>query len=263
MNNWWKNYFAEAWPTLYATAKTAEETALEVDFIEELIANHDLDGRLYFNPRLAGISLLDVPCGYGRMSLELAERGYKVCAFDYDKKALDSLQQKANDKRIILDLEQGDMRAMTFEKRFDWVLCPFNSFGYFADRENENFLKSAHRALKKRGSLLLNMHILESLLVHITPQAFWQVKDANGLTISVLEQRYFEHKTSRLESTWTVLRPQMEAQIFETSTRIYSYLELVTLLEKVGFEVINAFGDFTGKGFELGDEEVILLMRKC
>lgn len=64
------NFFEDGSPFLAHPLLTAARTAAEVDFIAAELA------------LAAGARLLDVGCGFGRHSIELARRGYAVTGID-------------------------------------------------------------------------------------------------------------------------------------------------------------------------------------
>jgi D-alanine-D-alanine ligase len=59
-SDWFKSFFTEPWLSIQKAVWTPDRTIAEVDFIQHVL-------RL---PRLAAI--LDVPCGDGRIAVELA-----------------------------------------------------------------------------------------------------------------------------------------------------------------------------------------------
>lgn len=67
---WWQGFFQGIALDLWRGAVPEEQTKAEIDFIEKQIA---------LTPKA---KILDVPCGMGRHSLELARRGYRVTGSD-------------------------------------------------------------------------------------------------------------------------------------------------------------------------------------
>jgi cyclopropane fatty-acyl-phospholipid synthase-like methyltransferase len=63
---WWESYFSGLWLDIPRQAKPEEQTRAEADFIEKALH------------LTAEAAVLDVPCGEGRLSLELGSRGHWV-----------------------------------------------------------------------------------------------------------------------------------------------------------------------------------------
>ena len=70
-SNWWENFFEGVAVDLWLQAVTPEHTEREADFLASTLAVP------------SGAELLDVPCGAGRLSLALAQRGYQVTGVDW------------------------------------------------------------------------------------------------------------------------------------------------------------------------------------
>src|SRR6266436_7171004 len=68
--NWYEDFFHGVSLDLWRKAISPQQTKAEADFLVKVLGCDE------------GASLLDVPCGNGRLSLELARRGYRVTGVD-------------------------------------------------------------------------------------------------------------------------------------------------------------------------------------
>ncbi|MFC6094880.1 class I SAM-dependent methyltransferase [Saccharothrix lopnurensis] len=75
-STWYVDFFTELPNEFWRRAVPPEVTVEEIDFVEE---------RLGLAP---GSLVLDVPCGSGRHSLELARRGHRVTGVDLSAEAI-------------------------------------------------------------------------------------------------------------------------------------------------------------------------------
>jgi cyclopropane fatty-acyl-phospholipid synthase-like methyltransferase len=74
--NWWESFFEGVAVAMWVQALPAEHTAREADRLARLL------------DAAPGAEILDVPCGAGRLSLALAERGYRVTGVDWSSEFL-------------------------------------------------------------------------------------------------------------------------------------------------------------------------------
>ena len=108
------------------------------------------------------MKVLDLCCGQGRHSLELASKGFQsVTGFDYSQFLLDTAKKRLAEKRATnsafpdVTFVQGDARALPFDdSTFDAVLCLGNSFGYFTSPgDDRKVLREVARVVKVRTAL--------------------------------------------------------------------------------------------------------------
>ena len=98
---WYQELF-ENYAKQYDTENFVQNTESEVDFIEAVLA-HDRSRRI-----------LDIGCGTGRHSIELASRGYLVTGVDLSRGQLRRAREKAAQRNVRLTFEEGDARRLPF-----------------------------------------------------------------------------------------------------------------------------------------------------
>ena len=90
-DNWYEDFFQGLNCELWEKVVTADWTKQEVDFLAD-----ELDLK-------QGNHLLDIPCGSGRHSVELAKRGFTVTGVDISQTFINGLAEKIK-QRIFLSL---------------------------------------------------------------------------------------------------------------------------------------------------------------
>ena len=102
--------------------------------------------------------ILDVCCGDGRITLQLARLGYDMTGLDLSLPLIQIAEGKAQRADLRISWVQGDMKEMRFSDRFDAVINVSTSFGYFRNEsDNAGSLRSMAEALIKGGRLLLDI----------------------------------------------------------------------------------------------------------
>ena len=74
--DWWQSFFQGVAVDMWLAALPPERTAREADALMQTLAVP------------VGAEVLDVPCGAGRLSLALAQRGYTMTAVDWSTEFL-------------------------------------------------------------------------------------------------------------------------------------------------------------------------------
>jgi SAM-dependent methyltransferase len=219
---WWQELFASAaWQAVQLGWAAVED---EVEQTDRLVAALGLE---------PGMRVLDVPCGTGRIAIELAARGYDVVGVDMTARFLDEGRIRGPNVTFV----HGDMRTLWFVEEFDAAICFWGSFGYFDDDGNRAQATSAARALRDGGTYLIDTPTLETILPRFQERSWFVVEDT-----LVLEERAFHAASSRIETTWTFVRGG-ERATRRSSVRIYSLRELTDLLRDVGFGTFAARDD--------------------
>jgi SAM-dependent methyltransferase len=89
----------------------------------------------------AGMSVLDLACGHGKLANGLAARGCRVTGLDSSVVFLDRARADAAAAGVSVDYVAGDMRQLPpWKGRFDRVINWSTAFGYFDDTTNRAVL---------------------------------------------------------------------------------------------------------------------------
>ncbi len=99
MKQWYEEFFENCAET-YDKENFTRGTMGEVDFIEKKI-NFDKSKKI-----------LDIGCGTGRHSIELAKRGYKVTGIDLSESQLKRAKEKTGKEKVNVNFIRADARKM-------------------------------------------------------------------------------------------------------------------------------------------------------
>jgi SAM-dependent methyltransferase len=245
MPEWWEVSFSGLWQDAQLGLPSEEQNRAAVDKI-----THVLELR-------PNSHVLDVPCGGGRIAIELAARGHEVTGVDLTERFVDHAQQVAKQRGVSVRWQLRDMRDLPFESEFDAAVNYGGSFGYFSDDENRRFASAVWRALKPSGALLIDMPAPETIFPHFR-ERFW----AEAGDFVVLAESRYDHETGRIEGDWTILAPDGRREKRHSSMRLYTYRELLDLLRTVGFAEVKGFDAENLEPFALGASRLVLVAAK-
>lgn len=106
----WEEFF-DAHAPIYDENVFTNNTVREVDFLIE---------ELGISP---GASILDVGCGTGRHSVELAKRGYAVTGLDLSSEMLAKAAEAANVAGVQVEWVRADATQFSFPGTYDAAIC--------------------------------------------------------------------------------------------------------------------------------------------
>jgi SAM-dependent methyltransferase len=246
---WYDGFFeAEGYHRL-ARADEAERTRDEVDFVLE---------RLELEP---GARVLDLACGRGRHSIELARRGFRVTGVDLSPRSLELAHEAVHAAGVEVELVHADMRAIDYDAEFDGALNLFTAFGYFEDEADDRLvLERVARALRPGGGFLLDTLNPLWLARGFRPREWRELDDGTLM----LEERAYDPLSGRVAAVWTFVGPDGKRSELRHSIRSYTPAELAGMFRAAGLAVEGAWAEFDGSPLALDSEghRVILLGRR-
>jgi 2-polyprenyl-3-methyl-5-hydroxy-6-metoxy-1,4-benzoquinol methylase len=225
MKQWYESLF-ENYGEKYDKEVFTQGTLGECDFIEKEI-NYDKK-----------LKILDVGCGTGRHTVELAKRGYKLTGIDLSNSLLDKAREKAAAQNLRVDFQIQDARNLLFTDEFDLaiMLCEGAFPLMETDEMNYQILQSAARALKANGKLIFTS--LNGLfpLFH-SVKDFLAAQALEGNTTS--DKNSFDLMTFREHSVAYVEDDLGNKKELKCNERYYVPCEITWLLKSLNFKTID------------------------
>ncbi|KPJ59525.1 MAG: hypothetical protein AMJ46_10950 [Latescibacteria bacterium DG_63] len=204
-----------------------------------------------------GERVLDLCCGPGRHSLELARRGFVVTGVDRTLPYLERARAATEKEGLSVEFVHEDMRNFCRPGAFDVAMNYYTSFGYFRDKsENEKVLKNLFSSLRPGGRLLLELMGRE-VLARIFRERDWLERDG----VFLLEERKVEDNWTWIDNRWIVFKDGKKKE-FSLTLRLYSAVDLSSILESVGFEETKSYGDIAGSPYDHTAKRLILAAKK-
>ncbi len=243
---WWEEVFSEdfARATHHLSNRHIKR---EADFIDHSLGVAQ------------GAVVLDLACGTGQHSIELAARGYSVVGYDLSVYQLAVAGEAAQERGLKINFLQGDMREMAFQEMFDGIYCWNTSFGYFEEEKNVAVAERIFQALRPGGMFLIDVINRDYVMQNQPSQAWFQ-----GDACVCMDDMSVDYITSRLRVKRSIIMDDGRTRECHYSMRIYTLHELGKLLHGVGFRVIEASGHPTTPGVFLGPNSprVIILAQR-
>lgn len=243
--NEWEEFF-DAHAPVYMDNPFTKNTAEEVDFILEEL-------KLPASSRI-----LDIGCGTGRHSVELAKRGYQVTGVDISSGMLTEAQKAAKEAEVKVEWVQADATEFTSAKLFDAAICLCEGAFCLLGKDDDplqrdlNILRRIYTILKPGAQF-----ILTTLNGYAMIRRFSQKDTENGR---------FDPTTLVETSTIEYDTPERRKSVL-VRERGYVPTELAILFRLAGLEVEHIWGGTAGnwgrRQVELDEIEVMVIARKA
>lgn len=239
MKQWYEALF-ENYAQKYDKECFVQGTLGECDFIEEEIN------------RNRSLKIIDIGCGTGRHSIELAKRGYVVTGVDLSESQIGRAMEKARDAVVTVDFQKQDARNLPFESEFDLaiMLCEGGFSLMETDEMNFEILKNATKALKSKGKLIFTT--LNGLfpLFHSVNEFYASAAKEGGTECKGCS---FDLMTFRDHNTTVIEDDSGNKKELKCNERYYAPSEITWLLKTLGYVKIDIFGAKLG-AFSRGDK---------
>jgi len=233
---WYTSFFTDLANTFWRGAVQPSQTSAEIDFVVGFSS---------------GSRVVDVPCGSGRHSIELASRGYQVTGLDISAEAITHAQALSSD----VDWRLSDARSLASHGlAADLAICMGNSFGYLTHAESQQFL--ADLAAVSPALVIDYGCTAESLL----PQLPGELRMSAG-GIEMVAVNSYDVAEGRLLIDFTFTDGE-RTQRSTAVQHVYTAAELTRMLRVAGYERVELFGDTDGGRFEVGSHRLLAVARR-
>lgn len=229
---WYRDLFDETYLASYAEVNDPALVARQVDALSAL-AHIEPPARI-----------LDLCCGQGRHSVELARRGFAVTGLDLSPVLLRAAQTAADAAGVRVDWVEADMRHPPAGP-FDAVLNLFTAFGYLEDdAEDQAVLAACRRALAPGGRMVVDVMHLGGYCGRNprgASQQWWRFKGG-----WLMDDTRLDAASLRLRTERTVVLDGGRMVPKRFDLRLYAPTELAAMARAAGFARAEVFGGLDG-----------------
>jgi SAM-dependent methyltransferase len=222
--------------------------------------------------------VLDLGCGDGRLLLPLARMGHAGFGIDLGPAPVAELLERAAQHQLPIQAVVGDLRDWARGESgladhadgagYDLILLSFGTLGALAEEDARALLERAAQVLRPGAWLHLDLGLSVGFAEELDGrQEWWAEEDfvCGAGPQLVLDDHAFDAGRSvyvRRSFALHLTDPPRLAEVRQTS-RLYTADELRRLLEVVGLEAVESYGDFEGGAYdeELSENLIVLARR--
>lgn len=241
-SNWFERWFSS--PYYRILYQHRDELEAE-EFVAALVK--------YLQP-LPNSRMLDIACGEGRFSVELAANGYDVTGIDLSHTSIEVAKGHESER---LHFYVHDMRMPFYINYFDYAFNFFTSFGYFANRRDHQLAaKSFAKGLKKGGILVLDYLNSDRSRLRLVPEETIQRGSYAFHIQRRIENDHFIKEISFLDADGKERR-------YTESVAAFGLTEFIRLFRNAGMSLVATFGNYRLEEFNpLESPRLIMVFKK-
>lgn len=244
-DNWYETFFAGINCEMWEIAGTQQMTNDEVAFLLSV----------FHLPK--GSKILDLPCGTGRHSVELATQGYNLTAIDISKEFINSLKKKVAEQQLNIKIIHANILSLELQDSFDGAFCIGNSFGYFPYADMQIFIQKVSNLLKPKAKWIINSGLMaESFLAKFIKEKTYELP---GMTMHI-NNDYDEWNSCLLTTLTYIKNGKEEAHQFKH--HVYTIAETIRMLKNCGFSTTAIYNSTNKELYKMGDAQIYLVAEK-
>lgn len=200
--------------------------------------------------------VLELGCGTGRLTRQLARRGVTVHGLDRAPDMLRRLHAllaaEPEEVRARVTTEEADYRTWSTTTRFGAVLWPFNALHHCAGEEDlRGVLTAARGWIADDGFLALDCYLPDRTLYSRDPDAKYEFRTfthpTTGEELESWEQGWWDEAAMVHHVIYTYRHPSGREQRSHLHLRMFERDRLLDAVTRSGWRVAREMSDFTGR----------------
>ena len=247
---WWAQLYDDLLADVLLERADAAEVDVTLDFLAQALA------------LAPGMRVFDQCCGIGSLSIPLAQRGFQIAGCDLMPAYIARAHRKASTAGVEVDLTAADAFAYVAHPSCDAAFNWWTSFGYAReDAENARMLARALESLRPGGRFALDFMNVPGVLRGFLPRVETRRATPRG-EVTLIRDSTVELRTMAMTKRWTYLLPDGFRVEHDSWVRMYMPHELISLLERVGFDDVALYGDLSFEPLTLDSPRCIAVARR-
>lgn len=103
--------------------------------------------------------ILDLACGYGRLTIPLAKRNYDIEGIDISENLIKDAKKEAKKQKLKINFKAGDMRKLPYKNEsFNKIFCMWSSFNHLLNGNDQvKTINEIYRTLKNKGLSIIDV----------------------------------------------------------------------------------------------------------
>jgi len=208
-------------------------------------------------------NILDLGCGPGLYSAELARLGHACSGIDFSPASIDYAVKNSPET---CNYTLGDVRTTRFGRGYDLAMFIFGEFNVFTPADARQILKKACAALRPGGKLLLEIHTVDTVEQMGNQPSTWYSAESGLFSekphLCLMETFWDEAQTIATERFFIIDAETAEVTRYAASTIAYDEAQVTSMLREAGFSGVEFQPSLTGKAADGADEFYVVIAQR-
>ncbi|PNW26921.1 class I SAM-dependent methyltransferase [Formosa algae] len=225
----------------------------------------DLNFYKSYLPKTKDARILELCCGTGRLTIPIAQDGFKISGVDITPSMLEQAKAKAEEAHVNIDFIEADIRTLDLSEKFDFIFIPFNSIHHlYHNADVFQAFKAVKKHLKDDGLFVLdcfNPNIQYIVEAEQTQHTIAEYKTKDGRDVVITQSMRYETKSQINRIAWHYYINGDFHSIQNLDMRLFFPQELDSYLEQHGFKILQKYGSFEKEAFDNHSEKQIIVCK--
>jgi len=212
-----------------AASRRLEIVYRQVEYCEQLLGGK------------TGSRILDLACGPGLHSHELARRGHSTLGIDFSPVSNEWAKTTASTESLNGEFVHDDIRKAEFGNGFDLAVLLFGEMIVFSVDDLRLILRKARQALTHNGVLLLEPHVPGVIRANFESEPTWTARQSGLFSDRphiLLEEGFWHDDVQMAVKRWYVVDSEPgDVTTYAQTVVEHTPVKLVELVESEGFAV--------------------------
>jgi len=199
-----------------------------------------------------GGKVIDLACGTGTYSIELAKRGNEVIGLDLDSEMIRLAEEKKNNLSVRFLAEDMRNASENFQgNKYDMIFCIGNSIVHLDNKyQIEELIKDSYKLLNENGILDIQIINFDRILKDKVEALPTINREKQGVKF-IRKYRHSEDGNKIFFETELEILKGDRVEKYENSVQLLPLQseDLLKMLVNTGFHKISLYGDFLENDF--------------
>ena len=205
-------------------------------------------------------SYLDLACGTGNLTIEIANEFKHIWAVDLSSDMLSQAEKKMREKLVKASFVCQDICNLNLNNKFNLITCCLDSSNYILKEKNfEKYLLGVYNLLKEDGLFVFDLNSYYKLTTVLGNNTYNYDSD----DVVYIWENYLENDIVEMNLTFFVKEGQVYKRFDEMHLeKAYKEEYVEGLIKKIGFKIIKKMDSYEDKVVNEHTERICYVLKR-